>query len=240
MELRQYWRIVYKRLWIVIALVAIVLISSLIFQPGRPALYQTSLRFTVAVLPESRSDDYYAYDRYYTWMASEYLVDELTEIVGSEAFARAVSEELASSDLDLPAGAIRGSLGADRKHRILTLHLTWGDQAQLEEIANAAAKVLRERSADFLGQLGATDADIRLIDPPMVLPAARSLREKLDLPIRLFLALLAGVALTFLLDYLDDTVRDRAEVEALGLAVLGEIPPLPGRRRFPWEKGARG
>ena len=235
MELRQYWRIVYKRLWIVVALVAIVLISGLVFRPGRPALYQTSMRFTVGLVPESRSGDYYAYDRYYTWMTSEYLVDELTEIVGSEAFARAVSEELAHSDLDILAGDLHGSLEADRKHRILTLHIT-GDQAQLREIANAAAKALRERSADFLGQLGTTDADIRLIDPPVVLPAARSLKEKLDLPIRLFLALLAGVALTFLLDYLDDTARDRAEVEAMGLAVLGEIPPLPGRRRFPWEK----
>ena len=214
MELRQYWRIVYKRLWIVIALVAIVLISSLVFRPGRPALYQTSMRFTVAVVPESRSDGYYAYDHYYTWMASEYLVDELTEIVGSEAFARAVSEELANNGHDISASTLRGSLGADRKHHILTVHLTWGDQAQLEGIANAAAKALRERSADFLGQLGTTDADIRLIDPPMVLPAARSLREKLDLPIRLFLALVAGVALTFLLDYLDDTVRDRVEVSS--------------------------
>jgi capsular polysaccharide biosynthesis protein len=236
MELRQYWRIVYKRLWIVIALVAIVLISSLAFRPRLPALYQTSMRFTVAVEPESKGGDYYAYDRYYTWMASEYLVDELTEIVGSEAFARAVSEELANSGHEFPTGDLHGSMGADRKHRILTVHVTWGDQAQLEEIANAAARVLRERSATFLGQLQATDADIRLIDPPVVFPAGRSLKEKLDLPIRLFLALLAGVALIFLLDYLDDTVRDRAEVQAMGLAVLGEIPPLPGRRRFPWEK----
>ena len=236
MELRQYWKIIYKRLWTIIALVAIVLICSLVFRPGHAALYQASMRFTVGLVPESRGGDYYAYDRYYTWMSSEYLVDELTEIVGSEAFARAVSEELADSDLDLPAGALHGSMGANRKHRILTLHITWGDQTQLREIADAAAKVLRERSADFLGQLGATDADIRLIDPPMVLPAARSLKDKLDLPIRLFLALVAGVALTFLLDYLDDTVRDRAEVEAMGLAVLGEVPPLPGHRRFPWEK----
>jgi len=236
MELCQYWRIVCKRLWIVITLVAIVLVSSLVLRPGRPALYQASMRFTVGLVPESRSGDYYAYDRYYTWMTSEYFVDELTEIVRSEAFARAVSEELANESLDLPGGALRGSLGADRKHRILTLHITWGDQAQLREIANAAAKALREHSADFLGQLGPTDADIRLIDPPVVLPAGRSLKEKLDLPIRLFLALLAGVALTFLLDYLDDTVRDRAEVEAMGLVVLGEIPPLPGHRRFPWEK----
>jgi len=236
MELRQYWKIVYKRLWIVIALIVVVLVSSLVLQPGRPALYQASMRFTVAVMPESKSGDYYAYDHYYTWMASEYFVDELTEIVGSEAFARAVSEELANSGLDLPAGDIHGSLGADRKHRILTVHITWGKQEQLGEIANAASNVLQKRSADFLGQLGATGADIRLIDPPVVLPAARSLKERLDLPIRMFLALLAGVALTFLLDYLDDTVRDRAEVEAMELAVLGEIPPLPGHRPFPWRK----
>jgi capsular polysaccharide biosynthesis protein len=236
MELRQYWRIVYKRLWIIIALVVIVSVSSLVLRPGRPALYQTSMRFTVAVEPESRGGDYYAYDRYYTWMASEYFVDELTEIVGSEAFARVVSEELANTGLDFPTGDLHGLMGADRKHRILTLHITWGEQAELEEIANAASKVLQKRSADFLGQLGTTDADIRLIDPPVVLPAGRSLKEKLDLPIRLLLALLAGVALAFLLDYLDDTVRNRAEVQTMGLAVLGEIPPLPGRRRFPWQK----
>lgn len=220
----------------VIALVAIVLVIGLVFRPGRPALYQTSMRFTVAVVPEYRGDDYYTFDRYYAWMASEYFVDELTQIVESEAFARAVSEELAHSGLDLPAGVLRGSLGADRKHRVLTVHLTWGDREQLVEIADAAAEALRQHSTDFLGQLGATDADIRLIDPPVVLPTARSLKDKLDLPIRLFLALLAGVALTFLLDYLDDTVRNRAEVEALGLDVLGEIPPLPSHRRFPWEK----
>jgi capsular polysaccharide biosynthesis protein len=225
-----------ERLWFLIALVAIVLISSLALRPKSPALYQTSVRLTVAVVPEPRNDDYYAFDRYYTWMASEYFVDELTEIVGSEAFARAVSEELANTGLDSPVEALHGSMGADRKHRILTVHVTWEDQAQLVDIANAAARVLRERSADFLGQLGTTDADIRLIDPPVVLPADQSLKEKLDLPIRLFLALLAGVALAFLLDYLDDTVHDRAEVEAMGLAVLGEIPPLPGRRRFPWRE----
>ncbi len=236
MELRQYWRIFYKRLWMVIALVAIVLVVSLAFPPQRPTLYQTSMRFTVAVVPQPRSDDYYTYDHYYTWMSSEYFVDDLTEIVASEAFARAVSEDLSSSGLDLSTGALRGSMMADRTHRILTLRVTWGDPTQLAEIADAAADVLREHSAGFLGQLGPTDTDIRLIDSPVVLPVARSLKEQLDLPIRLFLALVAGVALAFLLDYLDDTVRDRSEVEALGLAVLGEIPPLSSGRRFPWQR----
>jgi capsular polysaccharide biosynthesis protein len=37
-------------------------------------------------------------------------------------------------------------------------------------------------------------------------------------------ALAAGVALAFLLDYLDDSVRGARDLEALGLAVVGEIP----------------
>jgi capsular polysaccharide biosynthesis protein len=43
----------------------------------------------------------------------------------------------------------------------------------------------------------------------------------------------AGVALAFLWDYLDDTVRDRREVEGLGVPVLGEIPRKPARWRRP-------
>ena len=43
--------------------------------------------------------------------------------------------------------------------------------------------------------------------------------------------LLNAVAGTFLLDYLDTSVRDRAELETMGLPVLGEIPAK--RRTWP-------
>jgi len=38
------------------------------------------------------------------------------------------------------------------------------------------------------------------------------------------LALLAGIALAFIGDYLDTSVRDARDAEALGLRVVGEIP----------------
>jgi capsular polysaccharide biosynthesis protein len=231
MELRGYWRIVRKRIWVVFVLVAIVLAISLV-RRGRPtAAYIAFMRFTVGLKPEE--SEFYSYDRYYTWMASEYLVDELTEVVKSHAFAEEVGRELAAK---IPVEAIRGSIAAERKHRILTVHITWGDEGELREIADAASRVLQERSGIFFGQLGDAGADIRQIDPPRISPAPKSLKEKLDFPIRIFLALLAGLALTFLLDYLDDTIRDRREVEEMGLAVLAEIPPLPGRRWFFWRK----
>jgi uncharacterized protein involved in exopolysaccharide biosynthesis len=83
---------------------------------------------------------------------------------------------------------------------------------------------LTERSADFFGQFSAAEADIRLIDPPAIGRVGRPAREQLDLPLRVLLALAAGLALAFLLDYLDGSVRDRVDLERLGLPVLGEIP----------------
>jgi hypothetical protein len=50
------------------------------------------------------------------------------------------------------------------------------------------------------------------------------LREQLELPLRLLLALAGGIALAFLADYLDDRVRSREDIERLGLPVMGEIP----------------
>jgi capsular polysaccharide biosynthesis protein len=44
----------------------------------------------------------------------------------------------------------------------------------------------------------------------------------------LILALVVGIALAFLLDYLDDTIRHRADVESLGLPILAEIPTRRG------------
>lgn len=50
------------------------------------------------------------------------------------------------------------------------------------------------------------------------------MREQLDIPIRVLIALLAALALVFILDYIDTSVRDARDVEALGLSVIGEIP----------------
>jgi len=224
MELRQCWRIVRRRIWIVVLLVAIVLGASVAFRSPHPALFQASMRFSVGLEPEAKGGDYYSYDRYYAWLASEYLIDDLTEVVRSEAFAEAIGRELA--DIDFGAGAIT----ADKKHRIMTVRIVWRDEEELKSIAEATGKVIQEQSGDFFGQLSGREPDIRLIDPPSIAPAPKSLKERLDLPIRLLLALVAGVALTFLLDCLDDSIRDGAELEAMGIEVLGEIPPA--RRRW--------
>jgi len=192
------------------------------WQP-RPVSYSATMRFNVGIQPE-RIPGVYTYDRYYTMLTSEYLVDDLGEIIKSNVFAGAVSQRLASQGIVVPAGAIGASTQPGKLHRILTVVITWPDEAQLRAIANASAATLTERSAEFFGQFSAAEADIRLIDPPAVARVGRPAREQLDLPLRILLALAAGLGLVFLLDYLDESVRGRDDLEKVGLEVLGEVP----------------
>jgi capsular polysaccharide biosynthesis protein len=184
------------------------------------------MRFTVGVKPQELPDQY-TYDSYYAWLSSEYLADDMTAIVSSQAFAEDVNRRLAEmgSSVQIPPGSISGVTIAEKQHRILRLNLSWGSAAELADIAQAIVRVMEEDSPKYLTQLGTPGALINVIDepaPPAANPA--SLTQRLNLPVRLLLALAAGLALTFLLDYLDDTVRGRSELEALDIPVLAEVP----------------
>ena len=229
MELRQYWRIVQRRLWIVAVLLLLVLAVSLAFEPARVPTYQATMRFMMGLEPEDKSGDYYAYDKYYTWLAAEYLIDDAAELVRSSSFAAAVSKRLAGRGISVPAGVIGGSTQAGQLHRVLTVSVSWGNEDQLADIAEAVMAVLPDEIARHLSQVGTSGVTASLIDPPATVLVGPSLREKLDVPLRLALAVVAGVAIAFLLDYLDDTVRTRQELDEAGVAVLAEIPPA--RRR---------
>jgi capsular polysaccharide biosynthesis protein len=226
MELREYWHIIRRRWWLPVGLaVAVGLLTVLMQRPWlpRPPSYSASMRFNVGVQPQ-RLPDAYTYDRYYTMLTSEYLVDDMGEIVRSQRFAEAVSRRLADQGISVPAGAIGASTQPGKLHRILTVNVSWGDATQLKAIAEAIAATVTEGSAEFFSQFSAEEADIRLIDPPAIAQVGRSAREQLDLPLRIALALAAGVALAFLLHYLDDYVRERSDLEKLDILVLGEVP----------------
>ena len=111
MELRAYWSIIRRRWWLPVGLALLVGALTLVMQrpwQPRPVSYSASMRFNVGIKPE-RIPGVYTYDRYYTMLTSEYLVDDLGEIVRSQAFAGAVSQRLADQGITVPAGAIGAS-----------------------------------------------------------------------------------------------------------------------------------
>jgi uncharacterized protein involved in exopolysaccharide biosynthesis len=224
MELRQYWRIVWRRWWLIAALLVIVLIVSLITYQEPAPVYQATMRFAIGIEGEEPVNAVSGEGRSDAWLASEYLADDLSEVLKGGDFAARISQEVGF-------GVPTGTIFASREHRIMSVSVTWADREQVQAIAETVGAVVEDGGADYFPQLSGVEAKAVLIDGPGIGQVGKSLKDKLDLPVRLFVALLAGVALAFLWDYLDDTIRDRADVEAMGVSVIGEIPRGPRWRR---------
>lgn len=235
-EIKNYARILWHWSWLVVGLPAVVVAVSLLrAAPPGPTGYTASMRFSIGLLPEAPAAPAYSYDGYYTWMTAEYLADDLTEIVKSGEVAQAVMAEAQRRGLSakVTPGAIQGATSGGKLHRIVTVSINWPDQEELAILAESVATVLQEGKAGYFAQYreAGTPVMMHLIDPPTLSPVGASTRQRLDLPLRLLLAVFAGVGGAFMLEYLDDTIHGPGDLQARDMDVLGTIPR---RSSLPW------
>jgi len=66
-ELRAFLRILWRRWWLVVAPVLVVLAHLLVTYQSPPTFYQVVMRFAAGTVPAGLSVDY---DRYYSWLTS--------------------------------------------------------------------------------------------------------------------------------------------------------------------------
>ena len=225
MELRALWAIVRRRWWLIIlpALAAAAYAGYTYLSAPSGGGFSTSISFTAAQEPE-RCRAGYEDCRYFPWLTSEYIVGALSDWSKTSSFAEAVSDELSEQGESIPSGAIRGAVHAQYEHSVIAISIGWPDAAQLELIAEAVTTVLQERSDEFFPQLGDGGLDVIALDEPAIGPVPPPLSNRLEPLIRFGLGLAAGVALAFLVEYLDPTLHSRSDVEALGMKVLTEVP----------------
>ena len=245
MELRRYWEIVWRRWPVVLAVPLLVMAGSLALFLSRPVSYTARARVQVTLVPQQAdSRDFFRYNDYYKYLATEYAADDLVEVLNGNVFTDAVARTLQGPDFNLPIGVeqIRGALDVTRKHRVLQIEATTGEREWAVALARAAALTLQRDPLKYFahGDSGVTvDAAPLVIDQPL---AARSnrIRSLFNIAVQTLLGLVAGVGLAFLLEYLDDTLRGaEAAGRTLGLPVLGQIPG-GGRRARPALPGLNG
>jgi capsular polysaccharide biosynthesis protein len=219
MELRMMLTILFRRWWLVIVPPILVGIITLFTYRAPATTYATTLRFAVGYSPEPAVTS--LYDRKYpAWLTSEYIAGGLSDWAKTGDFAQAVA---ASTGKSITAAEVAGSITSDHLRSIVVLYLNGDDPDKLTAIGEAAIKVLQTRNNIVFPQNG-EGATVTALDPVSIGVAPPSLRARLDIPIRLALGLALGIALAFIAHYLDPRIRDRSEVEALGLNIVGEIP----------------
>jgi len=224
--LTEYARILLRRWWLVfLPVLPIVAITWLTTRPT-PVTYVVTLSFAVGLPPEPLREQVYNYDRHYNWLASEYVTQGFSLIVGKGVFADNVAKRLAQRDVVLPS--LAGAIRSEYRSSVLVIYVSWPHPEQAAQIAQAVVDELNENYEAYWPQLkGSTASPVRLMDPIVPMPASAPLRDQFDLPMRVAFGLLAGATLALLWHYFDPIIRGRREIERMGLTVIGEIPNGP-------------
>lgn len=222
MELRQYWQVVWDRRLLVLGVTIVSLIAAIVSVATLPQplpSYQATVQ--LAVRPQKfPAPSYEQYGEYYLFLASEFLNDDIINVVESPGFLQTLQERSPGS----------GSIEGTKAHRVITFTVSSDRGEDAMSLAGGIPDLLAEPI--YREAFSDQDPRITVLDPPRLTVQPGVRRGALDVAVRTLLGLIFGLALAFLLHYLDDTLHDRGEAERLtGLPVLGEIPP-PGKERL--------
>jgi capsular polysaccharide biosynthesis protein len=223
--LTEYARVLLRRWWLVlIPPVIIVALTLLTVRPAPPVTYQVTMAFSMGIPPEPARNDTYNFDRHYNWLASEYITQGFSLLIPKGEFAAGVEKQLAARGITLTT-PVAGSLRSEYRSSVMTVYVNWPTAEQAAQIAQGVVDELTTNYEAYWPQLrDAESPPARLMDPILPAPIAPALRDRFDLPVRVLLGLLAGVALALLWHFLDPAVRGRNELERMGLKVVAEIP----------------
>ena len=170
-------------------------------------------------------------DRYFADvdLSSEYATDDFIHIVEGNVFENDVSKILKQqSNIDLSAAQIQGMLNVSRVDRELIIQVNDSTQDKIIPILQAMDTIFRDnqKTASYLdyGDNVNHPIEAKTLDLPTN-ATQNGGRTLLLVAIYVIVGLLAGIAVTFLLAYLDDKVRSPGELnELLGLPILATIP----------------
>jgi protein tyrosine kinase modulator len=254
MELKQYWGVIWRRKWLVLAVIVVATALSgwLFLTGGRSYEEQIRLATRQEQTPNDTSQGLFTYDRYYNWVSSEFLVDDFTEIVKSDAFDQSVLNmlraeigsgqltEVQTSTLQLDWAGLRTSVAKLRPTDIDGYITTDRKQRELRIMVNAPTRDLTVGILDAAGIVltsnGITPVRGKFVDQPILAQIDNASLDKVsssltkdvtNAAIRVILGVVAAIVLAFLLEYLDNSVRDESDAKRiLELPVLGAIPKI--------------
>lgn len=179
MELRAYWTIIWRRIWLVALILGVVLLYigyqyyHLRKTPGALVAYQSSITFQIGLQATTQGVDPSYADNV---IVSEALADTLVTgpILTSNVFDTQVSHQIG---LDMPqivqrygpnpdsylgdwrnAGAIGSALDATHIHSLVTVNATWSTPIGAWAIANAIGEVSTTSIGTYLDYVITKDA----------------------------------------------------------------------------------
>ena len=222
LELYEIWQIVVKR-WKMIVLIPLTaalvtfFYSSFLITP----LYRASTTLMVT-LPIDAGQIIY-----HDLLATRQLVGTYREIVRSN---RVLESVVVDSDLPYGVNQLRDKVEVEaiRDTELITVNVTDPDPLVASEIANELASTFIVEIVDIMNV-----ENVRVVDEAAVPGRPVSPRVGMNVAVAFLVGLMGAVGLAFLLNYLDQSIKDPAEAQSLlNLPVIGVVPIVEGSSLF--------
>ncbi|GKU23940.1 YveK family protein [Clostridium folliculivorans] len=219
MELKEYLNIVRKRLLLVILItLSCTLISAVVSYFVIKPAYKADISVLIG---QNQKSDSATKENYNDVMMYQKMVKTYSIFVQTKTVANDVINEL---NLDMNADQLIKMISVAPKGdtEFLTITVKSKDKSQVAKIANQIAKSLKKESIEIYNQ-----DNIKLVDDAVEPTSPDSPRPLLNIAVALFVGLMLSIGIVFLIEYLDNTVKDEEELtRLLGVPVIGVIPTI--------------
>jgi capsular polysaccharide biosynthesis protein len=215
-SLRELFYTLRKRIWMIISIAVVATVASGIisFYVLTP-IYSSS---TQLLVNQEKSDQpMYNIGEIQTNLQ---LINTYNVIIKSPAILDLVAKEL---DMDVTSEQLNEKItvGSEKDSQVLSISVQDADPQMATDIANTTAKVFQN---EIVKIMNVDNVSILAQAKTKENPSPIKPQPVLNMAIALVVGLMAGVGLTFLLEYMDNTIKNEMDVEkVLGLPVLGAI-----------------
>jgi capsular polysaccharide biosynthesis protein len=215
MELREFFKIIYKKLWVVllIPIVAAGISTILSFKIFEPVYESKSSMYILS----GKSD---LIDQSY--LVNEKLVEDCAEIIRSKSVTRSVIEKLHLTNITSEELARKINIKSKNDTRVIEISVRSSDPENAKMLTQEVSNVFLKKVSHLLNA-----ENIEVLDEAEVPDTPVKPRPVINIVIGTIIGLITAICLVILTDYMNNTINTLEDVETQsGLVVLGVIPSL--------------
>ncbi|GGG21766.1 YveK family protein [Paenibacillus abyssi] len=219
MELKQYMKIIQKKLWLIAAIVLIACLGTAVksFYFTTP-IYEANAKLIVNQTVQNNELTVGAVQ------TNVMLINSYKEIIQSAAIMDKVIEQHPEFELTREQLASNITVSSANNSQVMNLSYTDASYEKAANIVNAVSNVFKEQIPTIMKIDNVTilnEANVNDTANPI------NISPIMNILIGFVVALMMALGLVFLLDYLDDTIKSEAELEeALGIPMLALVTKM--------------
>jgi capsular polysaccharide biosynthesis protein len=225
MELKQYFRMIQKKWWLIVAIIVIAIVAT-----GVKSFYFTTPIYSAnakLIVNQSTSGNGAGTLDTGTIQTSIVLINSYKEIIKSSAIMDKVVEKF--PDLGATSKQLTSMISVTSASNSQVMNLVYQDTSYVKaaNIVNAVSTVFKDQipqimNVDNITILSKADTTAS--------PGSININPIRNILISLVISLMMAIGLVLLLDYLDDTLKTEAEIfEVLDVSVLAVVGKITKR-----------